>query len=294
MRKYLVYGDEPYLVDQFRRELTGKVEVPEFNLLETCEFTETEKNFISQYPLMAERKVLVFRTKALKEAADLIEYISSGKSMTEVYVFCEEIDKRTSAYKAFKKNEIKVFNKLAKDVLEKTIMQYIRKSGCAIRTDAYHCFLQLVNYYSEETNLYDVLHSLERICASKEVTKEIVESIVLDRAQEDIYILIQLICQKKYMEMFRQADLILQNQQNNVIGVLSLLLRSYRLAYKMQACSCKLKDLGVNYRTYIPRLPAEDCHQAMNVIDDVIMKIKQGFYRPDIALKVTLSRLCNL
>ena len=46
MRKYLVYGDEPYLVDQFRRELTGKVEIPEFNLLETCEFTETEKNFI--------------------------------------------------------------------------------------------------------------------------------------------------------------------------------------------------------------------------------------------------------
>ena len=31
MRKYLVYGDEPYLVDQFRRELTGKVEIPEFN-----------------------------------------------------------------------------------------------------------------------------------------------------------------------------------------------------------------------------------------------------------------------
>ena len=138
MLKYLVYGDEPYLVDQFRRELTGKVEIPEFNLLETSEFTEVEKNFISQYPLMAERKVLIFRAKSLKEAAELIEYISSGKIMTEVYVFCEEIDKRTSVYKAFKKNEIKTFYKLAKDVLEKTIMQYIKKSGCAIRTDAYH------------------------------------------------------------------------------------------------------------------------------------------------------------
>lgn len=88
--------------------------------------------------------------------------------------------------------------------------------------------------------------------------------------------------------------MILQNQQNNVIGVLSLLLRSYRLAYKLQACSCKLKELGVNYRTYLPKLPAETCNQAMNVLDDVIMKIKQGFYKPDIALKITLSKLCSL
>ena len=69
MRKYLVYGDEPYLVDQFRRELTGKVEIPEFNLLETSEFTEVEKNFISQYPLMAERQEGIgFPDKSIKRS----------------------------------------------------------------------------------------------------------------------------------------------------------------------------------------------------------------------------------
>lgn len=94
--------------------------------------------------------------------------------------------------------------------------------------------------------------------------------------------------------MFRQAELILQNQPNNVIGVLSLLLRSYRLAYKMEVCNCSLNALGVTGRTFIPRMSAERCSEAMDVLDDMVNLIKRGTYRPDIALKVALAKLCCL
>lgn len=294
MPKYLIYGNEPYLIDKFREALIKKVETPEFNLLDTNEFGEPEKAFLCQYPLLGDKKILIFRVGKLTECTELIDFIAVQGKRTEVYVFCDEADKRTRIYKSFKKEEIKVYNKLTQERLEKTITQYIKKAGCEITSEAYRLFLQLMNYYSDETNLYDVLYSLKRICSVKEITKEVVESMVMDREKEDIFSLIRLIMNKQYKEVFRQADLLLRNQPNNVIGILSLLLRSYRIAYKMQRCNCSLQELGINYRTFVPRLPAEQCNQAMNILDETVNKVKRGFYKPEIALKTALAKLCEL
>ena len=294
MNKMLVFGEEPFQIDKYRKEIRKKVKVPELDLLETSEFTENEKQFLSQYSLFGDEKVFIYRVRNMKECAELVEYITDRKNSVSVYIFCDEVDKRSKVYKAFKKEEILEFNKLSHDLLEKTIVQYVKKNGSAITKEAYNTFLQYVNYYSEESNLYDVLHALERLCVAKEITKETVEKIVLDRETEDIYSLIQLISEHNHERAQHQANLILENQKNNVIGVLSLLLRSYRLAYKMRVCNVSLKELGVQYRTFVPRLSAEECHQAMNIIDDAVNKIKQGFYRSDIALKLTLVQLCNL
>lgn len=294
MNKMLVFGEEPFQIDKYRKEIRKKVKVPELDLLETSEFAENEKQFLSQYSLFGDEKVLIYRVRNMKECTELVEYITDRKNSVSVYVFCDEVDKRSKVYKAFKKEEILEFNKLSHDLLEKTIVQYVKKNGSAITKEAYNTFLQYVNYYSEESNLYDVLHALERLCVAKEITKETVEKIVLDRETEDIYSLIQLISEHNHESAQHQANLILENQKNNVIGVLSLLLRSYRLAYKMRVCNVSLKELGVQYRTFVPRLSAEECHQAMNIIDDAVNRIKQGFYRPDIALKLTLVQLCNL
>lgn len=294
MPKFLVYGDEPYLIDEYRKKITMQVESPEFNLIDTNEFTEIEKQFLCQYPILGNKKVMIFRARTLKECTEVVEYISKKGKAAITYLFVKEVDRRSKIYRAFKKEEIQVYKKVPQDVLEKTIMQYIKKSGCEVTTDAYRLYLQMINYYSDETNLYDVLHSLERLCVVKRITKETVENIVLDREKEDIYSLIQLIVGKQYDDMFRQADLILRNQQNNVIGILSLLLRSYRLAYKIQACNTTLKDLGIAYRTFIPRLPADICNQSMNILDDAINKVKRGFYNQEVALKITLAKLCYL
>ena len=49
MPKWLVYGEEPYLIDKFRKKIIDEVETPEFNLMETSEFTEAEQNFLCRY-----------------------------------------------------------------------------------------------------------------------------------------------------------------------------------------------------------------------------------------------------
>ena len=262
--------------------------------METSEFTEAEQNFLCQHALFGDKKVLIYRANSLKESGEFVKYVSEKGKTTDTYIFVQEVDRRSKVYKMFKKEEVQVFKKLSRDVLEKTVMQFVKKAGCEITTEAYQLYLQLINYDSEETNLYDVLHSLKRLCAVKEITKETVEYTVLDREQENIFLLIQLIMQGKYSDVFRQAELILQNQPNNVIGVLSLLLRSYRLAYKMEVCHCSLSALGVNGRTFVPRMSADRCSEAMDVLDDMVNLIKRGTYRPDIALKVALAKLCCL
>lgn len=294
MYKCLVYGDEPFLVEEFRNEIMKRIETPEWNLLDTDEFAEEEKKFLQQMPLFGGKKVMFFRAKNLKECQDLVNYIADLKNDTEIYLFCNEVDKRSKVYKSFNKEEIRLCNKVPQNILVLTIVRYVKKAGCKITQEACDRFVQLINYYSDEVNLYDVRNALRRLCSYPEITIDIVENIVMDRQTEDIYSLIQLIMQKKNDEVYRQAELILQNQKNNVIGILSLLLRSYRLAYKMQVCNCSLSALGVKYRTYVPQLSADVCDQAMNILDEAILNIKKGTYAPEIALKVTLAKLCIL
>lgn len=69
--------------------------------------------------------------------------------------------------------------------------------------------------------------------------------------------LIQLIMNQQYDEIYHQVALILQGQSNNAINVLSLLLRNYRLAYKIRTCNCSLKEIGVYGNSYVPRLSAK-------------------------------------
>lgn len=45
MPKWLIYGTEPFLIDKFKKEILQNVEAPEFNYLETNEFTEEIGSF---------------------------------------------------------------------------------------------------------------------------------------------------------------------------------------------------------------------------------------------------------
>lgn len=291
MPKTLVYGNEPYLLNDFRRKVKERIEVPEMNFWDTEVFTEEEQRFICQVPLFGGKKALFYSFKTMSDCLEAVDYVQGHGKSTEVYFFPKDVDKRTKAYRAFKKEEIHICSKLSQDKLEKTILQYVKKSDCQIAVDAYQLYLQVINYHSDETNLYDVFHSLERLCSVKQITKKIVESMVVSHEQESIFSLVKLIDQGSYADMFHQADLILRRQENNVIGVLSLLLRSYRLTYKMSACRCSLKDLGVTYGSYTPRLSAEQSSLIMNIINNTINKMKRGYYKPDTALKTTLARI---
>lgn len=87
MPKWLVYGEEPYLIDKFRKKIIDEVETPEFNLMETSEFTEAEQNFLCQHALFGDKKVLIYRANSLKESGEFVKYVSeNGKLRTPIFL----------------------------------------------------------------------------------------------------------------------------------------------------------------------------------------------------------------
>lgn len=85
-----------------------------------------------------------------------------------------------------------------------------------------------------------------------------------------------------------------KNGTQNVIGTLSLLLRSYRILYKVSIGGCTLQEAGVHARTFIPKLTGKQANECMCIIQDAVNGIKTGKYLPEFALRYTLSKLCSI
>lgn len=292
MSKILVYGNEPYLIHQYKKDITSSVLMPEFNLLISPEFGEAEQEFLMQSPFLTDKKVLILNMDKLRPNQQLERSLKQQRSQADIYIFAGEVDRRLTLFKAFLPKEIKEYKKLARDVLERFILTRLKGRGCCIRKPAYDLLMERLNYDMDEVTLFDVVHALDRLCAVEgEITLEFVQNTVHINEKENVFELINLISAGNNTELFHQANLIMQNDKVNAIGTLSLLLRSYRLAYKV-ACGYKLQELGVNPRTYIPKLSREEADRSMETIQHYVNGIKTGMYTQEIAVKLCFSKLC--
>ena len=180
-------------------------------------------------------------------------------------------------------------------MLKRWILGYIKKHGCRITEQAYTELTARINYEMEDINLYYVQSALKKLCStSEEITPDLVKRMIPLNEKEDVFRLIEMIDRKNTTELFHQADIMLQNGEQNVVGTLSLLLRSYRILYKVSVCGCSLKDAGVYYKTYIPSLSGKQAQRSMDTIQEIINGIKNGKYMPEFALRFCLSKLCQI
>lgn len=296
MSKWLVYGNEPYLINECKKKAADGLTMPEFNLRITQEFGEDEKNFASQKPFCSHKRVLILEMDKLTANANLEAYLKKKPGgHTDFYLCVNEVDKRLSLYKCFKKEEIKILNKVAQDVLERTIVSYLKERNCKITKHAYQLLIQRINYKLDEVNLYHVRAVLMRLCATEdEIGIDLVERIVPVNDKEDIFRLVRLISEHKNQELFYQASLILQNKNQNCINTLALLLQSYRLVYKANVCNCTLKDMGVYYAAFLPRLSAQQADSCIDIVQGCINGMKSGRYNQEMALKLCFAKLLEI
>lgn len=294
MKFELVFGNEPYLLAAYRRKITEGIAMPDINILVTEQFTEAERDFAKQAPFLDPCRVLVIQAEKLSSNELLEKYLKNPAQSTNLYLFVKEVDKRLTLYKAFGKDHVRQFDKDS-GMLQNWVLQYIKKEGCQITREAYAELVGRINYDMDDVSLYDVQSALRKLCTTdKVITPELVKRLVPENEKEDVFGLVQLIDEKRTVELFHQADLMIQRDEQNVIGTLSLLLRSYRILYKISVGGCSLKDAGVYYRTFVPRLTGTQASQGMDIIQDAVNGIKSGRYTQDFALRFCLSRLCQL
>lgn len=288
--KRLIYGNEPYLVDRYKAKIKEQIQATEFNCFEGQVFDQDMKTFMMQIPLLSDKNTVIYSPKKLSEAMELLEFFGDGSKYIDVYVFPEAVDKRSKVYKRFQREEIVIKNKLAEGKFREWISKYIQNNHCSIDCEAYDLLLVYLNYYSEETNLYDVYSSLKRICSVERITVKEIKKLIVSHEQENIFVLYDLINSKRYEEMYRQADLIIQNQGSNLIGVMSALLRNYRITYKMKAFNCMPKDIGVPYAGKSYNISTQSCCRAMTIINESVRRAKTG-WKAEVAFKTMLASL---
>ena len=191
---YLLYGEERYLIRQYRDKLI-KAMVKEND---TMNFSSFEGDGISQkeiidlaetLPFFADRRVILIEDAGIfKKAGDeLGEYLQTAPDTTH-FIFVEEsVDKRSRIYKAATKcgNPVE-FKTQTDETLARWVGTRIRKEGKGMSRAAYDLFISKTG--TDMENIDKELEKLIWYCLDKEVIEIAdVEAITTEQIQNKIF-----------------------------------------------------------------------------------------------------------
>lgn len=301
---HLITGNEPYRIHQYIKNVEESIAFKEINFLKFDEFNAIVPDMCIQVPVMSSKRVVVIETEKLPTGNDdLGEYIKNPVETTDLYIIVQTLDKRTSLYKELKKHKVYEFNKLQHNELINFIENYISSSGGSIEKDSISHFIDRVGYLeNEEVTLYDVINSLDKVIVyDKSITKESIDRLIPKTLSDNVFKITQLIMQNNKKATFEYLNSLLTNEQNE-IGLMSLILRNFRLLYKMSLYTEKgvslndiAKELGVspfslNWTKGI-NLSQSEVDKCIDLCNEKILRVKEGMYTGEMALQTLLVEI---
>lgn len=209
---YLLYGEESYLVRQYRDKLKNALVSPE----DTMNFSYYEGEGISlkeiidlaeTLPFFAERRVILMEnSKLFKKGGDeLAEYLESLPQSTYFVFVEEEVDKRSKLYKAVMKvgNAVE-FVTQTEETLRRWIGGRISREGKNITQAAYRTFVSKTG--TDMCNIEKELEKLLCYCMDKDVIEpEDVEAITTEQISNKVFDMVDAIAthrQKEAMDLY--------------------------------------------------------------------------------------------
>ena len=174
---YLLYGEETYLIRQYRDKLK-KVMVSDEDTMNFSAFSGEDINpkeiidLAETLPFFADRRVILMEDSGLFKKSgigdELAEYLPEMPETT-FFIFVEEaVDKRTKIFKALgKKGSTVEFKKQTDDVLARWVGGRIRKEGKGMTQAAYNLFISKTG--TDMENIDKELEKLICYCLDKEM-----------------------------------------------------------------------------------------------------------------------------
>ncbi len=146
---YLLYGEEQYLIRQYRDRLKQAIagdDTMNLGIFSGSDISQKEiVDLAETLPFFAERRLILIEDSGLfkKGAEELADYMASVPEMT-YFVFVEkEVDRKTKMYKEVKKaGSVVEFARQKDDILLRWINGRLKKNGKQITRDAYALFIQ--------------------------------------------------------------------------------------------------------------------------------------------------------
>lgn len=288
----LFYGNEPYRLMK-KREALKKVENPEMNLYITEVFDQGAYECAYQIPFLARERVIIVDLENCSNAEMLIEYLQKPVSSTNLYVFVNQMDKKSALAKAFPAGSVCEIRKYTEKELDDRIRECVRYCNKSITDDAREALKERMQYFSDEVSFFDVKNELSKLCAIADsvIDKKLVEKLISQHEKENVFTLMQMILSQNAAPLFHEAELILGSKDNNVIQVLSLLLRNYRISWKAALLGGKgIKEIGVPPKA-VTYMSDAACSASMDCIQETISGIKMGKYKEQEGFILCLSKL---
>lgn len=277
----LFFGAERYLLRKKKQELL-KVEYPETNLLVKDTFDSDCEDFADTFSLFGGEKVLILELPELTADENLLRFLSTEHSCN-IYIFAGSVDTRTKIYKKLSANALELGKPSQASVYE-CLTGYCSGRGKVLDKESFSALISRSAYYTNDNVCLDTLYIyMEQMCLdNREITPELVSEFVPEQAEQKIWGLFSTLAGKRLDDFIKLYDRLIE-QKENAIGILSVLMRTIRIAFKVKLAQNEgikdiIKELGVSSYTLkeCPDCSLEQLASIMELIQDTINDIKHG------------------
>lgn len=252
---YLLYGEEAYLIRQYRNKLkdalTGGGDSMNYHYFEGKDISVGEVIDLAEtMPFLADRRVIVMENSGLFKhgGEQLAEYLKEP-SETAFFVLAErEIDKRSKLFKAITaKGRAVEFKTQDESTLKRWILGILKKENKKIAERDLELFLEKTG--TDMENISKELEKLICYCMDKEVIAgEDIEAVCTRQVNNQIFEMMNAIAEKRQKEAMKlYYDLLTLKEPP--MRILFLLARQFNLLLQVKELKKKgypAKTIGEN------------------------------------------------
>lgn len=292
----VLFGEEPFLLDKEKKEFLGK---GNGMAMIFSELSEDIWDCARQYPLLTEKNYIFVNCKSIEEKK-LEKFVDGDMpEHTDIMIIVDEVDKRKTVYKKLNKlGFIEEVSKVSDRELQGFIVSLVKEAGREISCDAYEHFVSICGYKTEKSvNLYTIKNYIELLCMCPTIDRNTIDTFVTAMDSTNIFAMANCIFDGNNRRVFYLADKFLSEKQN-VIAMLSALLRNFRLAHKATFFSdidrSQLgKMIGVPVYQFERALDfsPEQIAKSMDIIQKGISNVKTGKGDANRIFIFTLSKI---
>lgn len=273
--KILIFGEETYLLDKaVETEISG-IDAPEMNVTrfdDGYSIDDVERLCFTA-PFFSNRRAVILRLRELKADDGLKKLIGTIPETTVFVVAADRVDKRSALYKVFQK----ATKGCSKPELRKVydlVRRVAESEGRIVEQAAVEEMVKRLNYYDDaQVNLYSVIGCVRQLAQSGDITMSLVSAMLPESAAGKSWKLLSLVCEGDMREAFSLLGYLLDSGEN-AIGVLSLLLRGFRLAWK-DVTGIPEENLRYQYAAAL-KYSAKALVSAQEILESAVMQLKSG------------------
>lgn len=276
----VLFGEEPYLIDRLVDQMADgldEMNIARFETLDDQVFQAAQ-----QFPFLAKRQLIIADVPKL--ACESLCKVSIPE-FTDLVVLAGEVDKRTSLYKKLnKKGCLEEVKKMDLPSLKTFITDQLAEHGGRMDEGVLDFFIRHIGYLTDEhISLYTVVTAIQQLTfAASVIKKEDVEALVEKSIDVKMWQLSGLLLNLDKKALFSMANHLL-DEKESVIGMLSMILRTFRLAYKAslykgEKSSVIAKELGVPAFQYqaAMRFRPEQISGCLDKLQGGVNEVKDG------------------